>query len=277
MFSLNKQNSIIKNDINLEAYCIYGNTDQAKKYITQASSKRDWMDKDGQKYAYNCIPMIAANQAGYWIVYNNETEIFWNGGPNTKDVKIIHRDQKDEFNTCSSHFTVGIVTFIFPIIFKTPPGWGLWISGCPNYPINGLHALEAIVETNWSPFTFTMNFKITEPNKLITIKKNTPICRVMPYPLNLNEKTQIQFKKLDANKELKKTHKEWSYSRTKLNEAFKKGETKKRQFVYKDGVNIKGENISEGHHKLNYKFKEIKNEDIEKCPFLSFMKKLKNK
>jgi hypothetical protein len=264
---LDKNNSIIKKNILIECYALYeGTENQCKKYIIPSSSKRDWMDEKEQQYAYYCSPLVTANQAGYTILYQNETEVFWDGGKNTSNVKIIHKKQNEYFSHCLSHFSVGIVTFSFPVIFKTPPGWGLLVSGYPNNPINGLQPLEAIVETNWSPFTFTMNFKITEKNKLITIKENTPICRILPYPLNLNEKTNIKFLNIKNNKELNQQHSAWVNSRLTFNES-KREKNSHRQFFYRDGKDSSGNKIAEGKHKLDYKF-NIDEEKISKCPFL---------
>jgi hypothetical protein len=277
MFNLNKANQAINKNIDIEAYFIgdlkQEQIENLKKYIVPASSKREWMDEKHQSYAYYCYPMVAANQAGYWVLYNNDTEIFWNGGNNVSDVKIIHKDNQDILNTCSSHFSSGIITFNFPIVFKTPPGWGLWISGCPNYPINNLQALEAIVETNWLPFTFTMNYKITEKNRLIKLKKGMPICKMIPYPLNLNEKTNLKFDKLENNKKLYNQYNDWSQSRSEFNKTMKNRKTNERQFFYRDGINSNNENIADGYHKLNYKF-EGDNKSIQKCPFLKLFNKV---
>jgi hypothetical protein len=266
--NLNDENSIIKKDVLIECYFLHENIEeQCKKYIIPSSSKRDWMDDKAQHYAYYCTPLVTANQAGYTILYQNETEVFWDGGGKTSSVKIIHKIQNEYFSHCLSHFTAGIVTFTFPVIFKTPPGWGLLVSGYPNNPINGLQPLEAIVETNWSPFTFTMNFKITETNKLIRIKENTPICRILPYPLNLNEKTNMKFSSIKNNKELNDQYSAWVNSRLTFND-HKREKMSDRQFFYRDGQDSNGNKIAEGKHKLDYKF-NIDEEKISKCPFLS--------
>jgi hypothetical protein len=265
---LDKDNSAIKNNVLIECYALHeGIEEKCKKYIIPASPKRNWMDDKDQYYAYYCAPLVASNQLGYNILYQHETEIFWNGGPNVSDVKIIHKKQNEHFTGCISHFTKGIITFTFPVIFKTPPGWGLLVSGPSNTPINGIQALEALVETNWSPFTFTMNFKITDTNKLIRLHENDPICRIIPYPLNLNEKTNITFSSIKSNTKLHNQYEEWSKSRR----AFNKSDRPKmstRQFFYRDGLDPNGKKIGEGYHKLDYKFK-IKEENIAKCPFLS--------
>jgi len=274
--NLNANNLIIKNDVLIQCYALHdGIIEKCKKYIVPASPKRTWMDDKEQYYAYYCAPLVASNQLGYNILYQNETEIFWNGGPSMSDVKIIHKKQNEYFSSCMSHFVKGIITFSFPVIFKTPPGWGLLVSGPSNTPVNGLQALEALVETNWSPFTFTMNFKITEKNKLIKFNENDPICRIIPYPLNLNEKTNIEFLDIKSNKKLQKEHTTWSKSRREFNDS-KREKMSTRQFFYRDGINTDGEKIGEGHHKLDYKF-TIKEEDKSKCPFLSNLFKVNKK
>lgn len=265
---LNKENSIINNDINIKCYFLDDLAEEkCKKFIVPASPKREWMDKPNQSYAYYCAPLVAANQLGYNILYQNETEVFWNGGDKSSDVKIIHKKGDEYFSTCMSHFVVGIITFTLPVLFHTPPGWGLLVSGPPNYPVQGLQALEGLVETNWSPYTFTMNFKITEKNRLIKIPQYSTICRIIPYPLNLNEKTSLEFGNIKENKKLESIYSAWVKSRLEFNSSPERTRQSDRQFFYRDGIDLSGNLISEGAHKLDYKYK-IENKET-KCPFLA--------
>lgn len=290
---LNEQNKIIKNDINLDVYFLSDNENQiqkASKLIQAPSAKREWINKDPQQvFAYSCIPMTNASESGIWIVSDSSFNVFWNGGKLLQDVVFAFDSDEDKKNnviSVSSHFPIGIITFSLPFIFRTSPGWGLYVSGCPNLPINGLQALEAIVETNWLPFTFTMNYKITEPNKVIRIEKGMPICRIIPYQLNLNEKININFKKISEDKNLIQKWKEWSDSRLEWNsglrEKSKNGDNKVppyssslRQNFYRDGADASGSKKEyQGMHKHSYKVSNI-NDAKANCPFLKTLKKYK--
>ena len=276
MNKLNRENSVIKDDVNIKCYyLVSGLEERCKKFIKPCSKKRDWMNQPGLSYSYYCGPLVAANQIGYNIIYQNETEIFWNGGPNRSDIDIRHTKVDEHFCVCDSHFEVDILTFNFPVMFQTPKGWGLLISGPANHPIEGLQPLEGLVETNWLPFTFTMNFKITEKNKLIKIKQYTPICRVLPYPLNLNEKTNLNFLDIQSNKKLLSMYTSWANARDEFN-AKEREDLSDRDFFYRDGKDSQGNLIAEGMHKLDYKF-DFKDDSIKKCPFLSRLFKFKIK
>ena len=285
MEELNDLNKIIKDDVLIEALYLDDKVpEDVKQLIKPAAIQRDWMSQEDQKYSYHCIPLTHANQLGYWLLNNNDATIHWDGGKNIQDVKIT-LDNPDAQKLISSHFPIGIITFSFPFLFKTPPGWGLYISSCPNYPINGLQGLEAIVETNWLPFTFTMNFKITEPNKVIKIPKGMPICRIYPFPLNTNEKTKLEIKSIAEYPEIRKNFNDYSNSRRDWNDMLKsntkeiKG-SEARQKFYKNGTNAQGDVISEGFHKMDYKYNMdyninhygIDSEMTKKCPFLSSYK-----
>lgn len=276
MKTLNKVNSVLKNNINVQCYHIDSNLKNlSEKLVVPSSKKREWMDQPDLSYSYYCGPLVAANQLGYNIIYQNETEVIWNGGTEYSDIKINHVKQGEHFCTCDVHFEIDILTFNFPLLFQTPPGWGLLVSGPANNPIEGLYPLEGLVETNWLPFTFTMNFKIMEKNKLIKIKQYTPICRVLPYPLNLNEKTTLSFFDLQDNKKLALDYNAWGEARDKFNEKGTPEPLSNRQFFYRDGKDPNGNAIANGMHKLDYKFDYEKNSS--KCPFLSKIFKFKNK
>ena len=56
-----------------------------------------------------------------------------------------------------SHFGSGVLTFHAGYLFRTPPGWAVWARGAPNTVKDGIVPLDGLVETDWLPFTFTMN------------------------------------------------------------------------------------------------------------------------
>ena len=60
-----------------------------------------------------------------------------------------------------SAFGEGVLTFHINGLFRTPPGWNLWVGGSPNSPKDGIYPLTGVIETDWSPYTFTMNWRFT--------------------------------------------------------------------------------------------------------------------
>ena len=62
-----------------------------------------------------------------------------------------------------SHFSHGIITFHPGYLFRTPEGWSMWAGGAPNHVKDGIQPLAGLVETDWLPFPFTMNWVFTRP------------------------------------------------------------------------------------------------------------------
>ena len=75
----------------------------------------------------------------------------------------------------TSHFGNGTITFSFPYLFRTPPGWSMLTMGSPNHVKDGIQALAGVVETDWLPFPFTMNWLFTRPGK-VRFEKGEPFC-----------------------------------------------------------------------------------------------------
>lgn len=255
---LNKENSILKNDIDINTFFYFQDKDEQeyKQFITQAQASREWMNNEYIKYIYNCQPVVASNQIGWFILQSHEIEVEWNGGPRPEDLKIFKNNQDPYSDTTASHFGSGILSIAFPLLFKTSPGWGLLVGGPSNLFIDGIYPLEGLVETNWSPYPFTMNYKITRRNHRIKIPKYHPICRILPIPLNLNEHINLKYQNINSDKELNDHFIQWSSQRRKINEDRKNLGINTRMNHYKDGINIYGCPFT-GMHKMIYKFKNI--------------------
>jgi hypothetical protein len=194
-----------KNDI-ITAHLIFD--DDKRVTISPGKRERDWMDDTQEKYAYRCLPLTMANMHG-WEIYPNETISFiWNGGNNTEDIKIISGK-----SIASSIFGNGIITMHIMHMITTSEDYNLYITGSPNFFIPSIHPLTGIFESNWAPYTFTMNWKIAEPNKIIKFTKNDPICFFFPINKNLIEKFEMKIQPLSKSPELKKHYEEFDKSR----------------------------------------------------------------
>lgn len=262
-YILDENNSIIKDNINIEAFLTLEDKDALEyynKFIIAAPNKREWMDKQNMQYSYYCKPLVAANCLGWWILCNQDLEVEWNGGDKTDDLLIRDFTKGKYYDLASSHFGGGILTFNLGTLFRTPPGWGLLVGGPSNTFIDGLFPLEGIVETNWSPFTFTMNYKITRKNYPIKINKYYPICRIFPIPLNINEKSELNIKTFEENEELKEKFKDWSLKRKESLLQGKRVGRDSRMLHYQNGMDTKGCPYL-GMHKLFYKYKNPKSND----------------
>lgn len=89
--------------------------------IVPAPPTRGWQDAVPERYAYKCLPMVIANQAGWFVLNPHALEIMWNGMPGQQDLEIR---QLTPGKPCiaESHFGCGILTWRIPALFRTPTG-----------------------------------------------------------------------------------------------------------------------------------------------------------
>ena len=186
--------------------------------IVPASSQRDWMDKTSDRFAYRCLPLLIANQNGWFIVNTHRIRCVWNGGPRSEDLKVFDRGGP-QGTPCpaESHFGHGVLTFNLNYLFRTQPGWNLWARGPSNWPKDGIAALEGIIETDWSVATFTMNWKLTTPNQPVEFYPGEPICMITPVRRGETESFHAIARDISDVPEIAEGFKKWSESRNQFN------------------------------------------------------------
>lgn len=188
--------------------------------VRPASPRRDWMDATPSRFAYRCLPLSMANHAG-WIVESPASFIAtWDGtqdAPHNIDLAFAPGDERHA-HLISSHFGSGILTFAIPYLFRTEDGVGLLVRGLPNQPKPGAFALEGFVETDWSPFSFTMNWQLLEPHRPVVFEKGEPICFLQPFaPALLNDRP-AEFRSLHSDPQLFEEFEAWRTARRAFNE-----------------------------------------------------------
>lgn len=194
--------------------------------ITESKPTRTWMDNTHNKFAYRCLPLIMSNSIGWQISVNFPFVVYWNGGIETSDVSLGFFDgdeQKIQIQRKSvlSHFGSGVITFSLPWLFRTNKGHNLFVTGPINEPKHGITPLTGIVETDWLPFTFTMNWKITAINTPIKFEKGDIICQFFPYPRGYPEKFTALTDKLSNNPSVSEEYAKWDKSRSTFNKRLK--------------------------------------------------------
>ena len=142
----------------LIAYSIGGQT----PVIRPAPSSRAWLDKLPDAYGYRCLPLNLGSSHGWEILCPVGCVVMWNGQEGLDS--IVVRPDKDIGWSPASHFGSGILTFHTRYLFRTEPGYNLYVTGPTNNRKHGIVPLAAVVETDWSPYTFTMNWMLTEPD-----------------------------------------------------------------------------------------------------------------
>jgi hypothetical protein len=103
--------------------------------------------------------------------------VTWNGGAAIEVLKVEFFE-KPQFAYAASHFGYGILTFSVGYLFRTPPGYNLYVRGPANLHKDGIAALEGIVETDWSEAPFTMNWQVTRRNHPIVFEEGEPIAMI---------------------------------------------------------------------------------------------------
>ena len=173
----------------LIAYAIPGAQIDVKACLRPCRPKRDWMDAVPQKYIYRCVPLISANTQGWEIINPVDADVTWNGGETNFDVQV---DAAQHPFAPQSHFGSGMATWYLPFLFRTPPDMGLIVTGPANHEHNDAVPLDAFVRTDWLPFPFTMNWRLTRKGRPVRFKAGEAICRVFPFPLTLLNETELE-------------------------------------------------------------------------------------
>lgn len=189
-----------------------------KPRIRPGVPRRDWMDATPESYAYRCLPLSIANSHGWEVLAPCGFSARWNGGPAPEDVRIEADPGASREDIPEALFGSGTLTFHIAGIIRTPPGWDLWAGGPPNAMKDGIAPLSGIVETDWSPFTFTMNWRFTRPDHSIRFEENEPFAFLFPLQRGQVEQFIPRVAPIEEAPELKAQFEEWSRSRDAFQE-----------------------------------------------------------
>lgn len=186
--------------------------------LTPAKPTREWMDIIPNKYAYRCLPLTIANSFGWDIACTHGFVATWNGGMNKDAIQIIPTaGQPDPELLPQSHFGSGVLTLHVGYLVQTAKGWNTLVTGPMNNPKHGVVPLSGIVETDWLPFSFTMNWKFTTPGTVM-FEAGEIICTVIPVRNDHLSNVQPVIKNLSQNPELKEQFDHWQKSRADFNQ-----------------------------------------------------------
>jgi Family of unknown function (DUF6065) len=208
-----EERATLANDLSLIAYDV---GPRLEERIVAASRRRDWMDATTQSFAYSCLPLVIANQHGWFLLCPCRIKLIWNGGI-ALDAITIEYPPNEARRFASSHFGEGILTFHMDYIFRTPPGINLHIRGPANLPKDGIAPLEGIIETDWSETSFTMNWKLTRAHHEVVFEENEPFAMIAPVVRGELERYRPAIHPIAANAELEAGYRAWSQSRDSFN------------------------------------------------------------
>jgi hypothetical protein len=124
----------------------------------------------------------------------------WNGGREKDAIRI--KAAAPERLASISHFGSGVLTFHVTALFRTEPGMNLWVTGPVNRPKDGIAPLLGVIETDWAPYTFTMNWLFTRPNQPVRFEKGEPFCFFFPLLRDMVESVEPEMRDLSSDPEV---------------------------------------------------------------------------
>jgi len=219
--------------------------------IRPAEVTRDWMSGTPEAFAYRCLPLNIANAHGWEVLNSFAFDARWTGGTGTDAVEIRPSPDAAPEMAPVSIFGQGILTFHIAGLFRTSPGWNLWIGGTPNRFKDGIQPLTGVVETDWAPFTFTMNWRFTRADTWIHFDAQEPICFFFPVQRSYLEGIAPKLVPMEAAPEVLGQFKAWSKERdafhARMAQKTPQAGSDKWQKHYYRGVDVSGKSHIDDH------------------------------
>jgi hypothetical protein len=183
--------------------------------LRPAPLERAWMSATDQRFAYRCLPLNIANAHGWEILCPSGFVAAWNGGKGKDAIEIF----PDAGTTAPavSHFANGVLTFHVPCLFRTEDGFDLMVQGPINRPKDSIAPLTGIIETDWAPYGFTMNWVFTRPGTAVRFEKDEPYCHLFPIRRGEVAAFVPQVRPLAEDPALQSEHDAWQTSRFQFN------------------------------------------------------------
>lgn len=184
-------------------------------------SARAWMDKTRESFANRCTPLAMANASGWEMTLPFGVEATWLGGDETASIQIGSDAPRELLSRrVQSHFGHGVLTFRTGWLFRTPPGWAIWARGAPNSYKDKIAPLEGVVEADWTPFSFTMNWRFTRPGT-IRFEPGEAFCFITLTPHAWLDAVEPRVKALDEDPAFAASYDAWRASREDFGERLK--------------------------------------------------------
>ena len=181
-----------------------------------APATRPWMDGVIDKHAYRCLPLNIANSYGWDLVSPCGFTAEWTGDPDPRAMALRSDDGSvPPVHHVQTHFGYGIITFQVSYLFRTEPGWDLVATGPWNRPKDGIAPLTGVIETDWMPYPFSMNWQMTRPGK-VRFERDEPICTIFPVARGVLETVEPEIVALNDHPEVSGPLRAWQARRAEL-------------------------------------------------------------
>ncbi|MDX1562397.1 MAG: DUF6065 family protein [Gammaproteobacteria bacterium] len=238
----------MKDKLQITAYEVV----EAPMALRAAERSRDWIEALPERFAYRCLPLAIANQTGWEVLNPCAFTARWNGkdGLDAISIKFDRGADGAGAQLVGSHFGHGVLTFTPGYLFRTTKAHNLYVKGPANRPKDGIAPLEGIIETDWAPFTFTMNWQFTRKRHKVRFERDEPIAVLLPYPRHYAGKFEPKLMNINEDAKLYEQYTAWRERRLEFNETLKQqGSAAQRegwQRDYMKGQDARG-NTFAGH------------------------------
>lgn len=181
--------------------------------VRPAPATRTWQDETPKKFAYRCLPLNIGNGYGWELTCAHSFSAQWTGGPEAGSLVLEDIPQPSQ---AESHFGSGILSIHTDMIFRLEPGWDLMVTGPSNYGKDGITPLTAVVESDWLPFPFTMNWRFTRVNTWVHFEKGEPFCRIFPIRRRDISQVEVEIHDLEADPQTRDYYQAWCDDRDRV-------------------------------------------------------------
>jgi hypothetical protein len=184
--------------------------------IRAAPATRPWMDAVLDHHAYRCLPLTIANSHGWEILAPFAFTATWTGDVRPEALTLRGSNgAPPPVNFVASHFGYGVITFHLWYLFRTEPGWDLFASGSVNEPKDGVAPLTGVIETDWLPYPFTMNWRMTRPGS-VEFRQDEPICMIFPVVRGTLQDVEPEIVDIGTAPEVEAAMRHWAQRRAEF-------------------------------------------------------------
>jgi hypothetical protein len=234
-------------------------TSSRRLHLIPASPNRHWMQQTQEHFANRCLPLRIANQVGWFILNDVDITAIWNGSNGAGGLRITTPSGKNPQHI-TSHFGYGVLTWSIPYLFRTPPGYNLYVRGPANTPKDGACPLDGVVETDWAVAPFTMNWKMTCVDVPVSFKVGEPIAMIMPIRRGEIETFEITIRDIAVDPDVQREYAAWFESRNKFLDKYKSTKPSRPEWQkhYFHGNTVTGTAFKD--HQTNLNVREVVDE-----------------
>jgi hypothetical protein len=174
--------------------------------IVSGKNEREWINNSDLKF-YKDLSLTMAHESGWELRSPGEFTIEWNGGEKSTDL-VVHSDIQDAhlFYTGMGH---GICSIRAGYVIETPEDYAVLVTGAPNFFKGGISQMTSVIESNWAHMTFFLNWKMTNPGKVV-FKKNEPLGFITVIPHRQLDNFELKIDTIMSNPDLFNKHKLWT-------------------------------------------------------------------